>query len=288
MHLFNFGLRAHDYGNGKLSPDELAETLAPYRPVSIQLALAKSLRDLPRPGAINPGYARSVKKAFEKQGITIAVLGCYINPIAADDDEREAAMRRFEEYLRYARDFGCPVVGTETGSYNAPCLHHPQTEKEAAFDDLCRFVERMLNTAEKCGSKLGIEPVAWAHTLSSIELTVRLIERFPSPALGIIWDAVNLIPMEGLGDWGNDQGAYFQACLDAFGERIVAVHAKDFVLKPNEQGIPWKQGDLPALSGSLDYKTLLKLLQERKPGVDILLENSRAETISLMRNIRID
>jgi hypothetical protein len=35
-----------------------------------------------------------------------------------------------------------------------------------------------------------------------------------------------------------------------------------------------KSGALPAGSGELDYKTLFSLLSRKKPGIDILLENS--------------
>jgi sugar phosphate isomerase/epimerase len=39
-----------------------------------------------------------------------------------------------------------------------------------------------------------------------------------------------------------------------------------------------KAGDLPAGTGVLDYPALLKLLAAKKPGIDILLENSKPAT----------
>jgi sugar phosphate isomerase/epimerase len=267
--MIQIGLRAHDYG--KSAPEQLADTLAQYRPASIQLALAKAFSNAPGPGALSPGYARYVRRLMDARNISVAVLGCYINPVHPDPDARNRSLCAFEEHLRFARDFGCAVVGTETGSCNPDCSWHPDTAKSETFDILCASVERLLKTAEGCGSIVGIEPVADQHTVSSIELMQKLLTRFPSPALKVIYDPVNLIPKAGLTE---TQERFFNRTFDAFGAHIVAVHAKDFRMDKGK-----KTGDLPAGTGSLDYPVLLKLLAARKPGIDILLENSKPATV---------
>jgi sugar phosphate isomerase/epimerase len=262
--MIRIGLRAHDYGC--LPPAELARTVAAYGAESVQLALSKALSCPPAAGSLSPGYARSLRKTFEEKGVAIAVLGCYINPVHPDRDERERSLRLFEEHLRFSRDFGCSLVGTETGSCNPDCSWHPDTKKRETFDLLCFSLERLLKTAETCGSMVGIEAVADRHTLSSIELTEKILERFPSPALALIYDPVNLIPEGGL---TRSQAEFFGEALDAFGSRIMAVHLKDFRMEGGK-----KIGDLPAGAGELDWPCLLAFLMEKKPGVDLLLENS--------------
>jgi sugar phosphate isomerase/epimerase len=275
--MIQIGLRCHDYG--KLPPEQLADTLAAYNPESVQLALAKALSGAPQPGSLSPGYARRIGKIFGARNISIAVLGCYINPVHPDRDEREKALKNFEEHLRFAREFGCPLVGTETGSLNPDCSYHPGTEKEEVFDLLCSSIERIVKTAEKCGASVGVEAVAHHHTISSIEKMKRLLERISSPCLKVIWDPVNLIPLEGLAE---SQESFFTRTFDAFGEAVAAVHAKDFVIQEGR-----KKGDLPAGTGSLEWKVLLSLLQKKKPGIDILLENSvpatARQTIAFLR-----
>ena len=103
--MLQLGLRAHDYGKN-VPPEKLAEILYQYRPDSIQLALAKALSDAPSYGNFSPGYARKVRQTLEKSQISIAVLGCYINPVHPDADIRESQLRIFEDHLRFARDFG--------------------------------------------------------------------------------------------------------------------------------------------------------------------------------------
>jgi sugar phosphate isomerase/epimerase len=266
--MLHIGLRAHDYG--KLPPESLADKLAALKPAAVQLALAKAFLDAPEPGALNSGYARAIRNIFNRRGIAIAVLGCYINPVHPDADEREKMLRRFEEHLRFARDFDCPIVGTETGSRSPDCSWHPDTEKPETFDILCVSIERLVTCAEKCGSIVGIEPVADQHTVSTIEKTANLLELFPSPALKVIYDPVNLIPSSGLTE---DQGNFFTRAFNSFGGSIAVIHAKDFRMEGGK-----KSGFLPAGTGELDYPALLGLLSREKPGIDILLENSNPAT----------
>jgi len=263
--MLQIGLRAHDYAKN-VSVEELAEILDVYKPVSIQLALAKSLTRAPKPGAMSTGYARRIHRVLEERGIAVAVLGCYINPVHPDPDARENQLRYFEEHLRFARDFGCAIVGTETGSCNGDCSFHPDTEKQETFDLFCGSLERLVNTAEKCGSIAAIEAVADQHTICSVEKMEQVLKRLASPALKVIYDPVNLIPKTGLTE---TQGEFFTMAFNAFGNEIAAIHAKDFRM---ENGA--KNGALPAGSGELDYPALLRLVMERKPDIDILLENT--------------
>jgi L-ribulose-5-phosphate 3-epimerase len=267
--MLQFGLRAHDFG--RFPAEILAERLGAFQPASIQLALAKAFPDTPaNSGFLNPGYARRIRDIFADRGIAIAVLGCYINPVHPDPDELERQLRSFEEHLRFARDFGCAVVGTETGSLNPDCSYHPETQSDETFNRLCDSIGRLVRIAERCGSIIGIEPVADQHTISSIEKTRALIERIGSPTLGIIFDPVNLIPESGLQE---SQPEFFKRAFEAFGRSIVAVHVKDFHLEKGK-----KLGALVAGTGIFDFDSFFRLLQTEKPCIDVLLENASPAT----------
>lgn len=267
--MLQFGLRAHDFG--RWPAETLAERLESCHPASIQLALSKAFPNTAMDAQwLSPGYARRIREIFALRGMAIAVLGCYINPVHPDRGELERQLRRFEDHLRFARDFGCAVVGTETGSLNPDCSFHPDTQSQATFDQLCRSVERLVRVAEGCGSIVGIEPVADRHTLSSIEKTSVLIDRIDSPALRVIFDPVNLIPDAGLAE---SQEAFLGRAFAAFGSRIVVVHAKDFCFEKGR-----KSETVAAGSGVFDFDAFFRILQREKPGIDVLLENTTPAT----------
>jgi len=267
--MLQIGLRAHDYGKD-LTVEELALILSEFKPASIQLALAKSFSNAPKPGSLSTGYAKRIRQVLEKQNIAIAVLGCYINPVHPDPDIRDKQLKSFEEHLRFARDFGCTLVGTETGSCNGDCSFHPDTDKPLTFDLFCRSLERLVNTAERCGSIVAIEAVADQHTISSIEKMEKVIQNFASPALKVIYDPVNLIPQAGLTE---NQEDFFKRAFNSFGNDIAAIHAKDFKMENGK-----KNGMLPAGTGELNYPALLEIIMKQKPGIDILLENTSPGT----------
>jgi len=268
--MLKLGFRAHDLGKQPL--EQLADSLERHGIASIQLALAKALSDLPPDEiAFTPDYARTVRRTLDTHGVRIAVLGCYINPVHPDEALREKALRRFEDHIRVADDFGCAIVATETGSLNPDCSYNPATARPRTFDTLCSSLERLVNAAEQTDHVVvGVEAVATQHTVDTIDKMATLVKRLDSPHLGIVYDPVNLIPERGV----PDQAAFFREALDAFGRKIIAVHLKDFKIVNGK-----KVGNLPALSGDLDTGTLFRLLQLTNPDLDVLLENCNSGTI---------
>ncbi|GAA3329134.1 hypothetical protein GCM10020331_075940 [Ectobacillus funiculus] len=93
--------------------------------------------------------AYKIGTAFRNHNIQIAVLGCYINMIHPDQDERRKALERFKEHIRYARDFGCSIVGTETGNVNADIVYTVENFKEEPFQQVVSSVRELVNEAEK-------------------------------------------------------------------------------------------------------------------------------------------
>lgn len=267
--MFTIGVRAHDLGKKSLA--ELASTLQELHIGSIQLAINKALSDRSyHPGSLSPGFARTINKTLASHGADIAVLGAYVNLIHPDKESRNRELQKFIEHLRYARDFGTSIVGTETGHRSPDGTAVPETQSQEAFNDLVDSVSRLTEAAAHYGVLAGIEPVADKHPLSSIERTVSLIERVNSPNLGIIFDPVNLIPSAGI----SDQDDFLKSAFQAFGPHICCIHAKDFRI---ENGT--KIGTLPAGTGDLNYPLLAGLISEVKPGIHVLLENTAPDNL---------
>ncbi|MDF3012506.1 MAG: sugar phosphate isomerase/epimerase [Cellvibrio sp.] len=265
-----FGLRAHDFGTKPA--DELALSIAASGATCIQLALAKALPGSHLlPSEFGEAGMFSIREAFASHGLKIAVLGCYIDTVTPDLTEREFSLARFEAHIDAAASLGCRVIGTETGS-PIPYMHKPDGEA-TAFQVALESLFRLVKAAEERGVCVGVEPVAEFHALSSATHAKIMIEKFNSPALGIIFDPVNLVPSNGIAD----MTIFLDECFSAFGKHIVAIHAKDYQMIDGAQGLK-KSGALPAGAGEMDWEgVFFRLINAGKSHVPILLEEAGPE-----------
>lgn len=259
---FRIGVRAHDYG--RKTPRELAADISAAGFSSVQLAISKAITGMESDiGRLTPGLAFEIGQAFASNGIDIAVLGCYIEPVHPDESQRALHIQRFKEHLLYARAMGGLVVGTETTMFRGP-----ESERDAAFSILLHSVEQLLTEAEKSGAVVGIEPVA-VHTLNTPALTRRLLDTFKSEHIKIIFDPVNLIRPAIV----EDHSALLDECFDAFGDQIIALHCKDIVL--NAEG---KITEVLLGEGKVNYPKLAGYLKTARPGLALLREGANPQT----------
>jgi len=259
----NIGIRAHDIENRPL--EELVKEIAGKGLTSVQLALSKSFDSINTElGSLSPGLARYIGNEFSKQHIQIAVLGCYFNMIHPDLVERRKGIERFKEHIRFARDFGCSIVATETGNVNADIIYTEDNFKEEPFLEVVESVRELVQEAEKFGVIVGIE-AGVNHPVYSPKVMKRLLDTIPSNNLQVILDPVNLFTI----DTYENQEEIFQEAMELFGDRVVVLHAKDFNIQ-NNQLTTTAVG-----KGLLNYDFILKQIKEKKPYMNILLEETK-------------
>jgi L-ribulose-5-phosphate 3-epimerase len=262
------GVRAHDFGC--LPADELAARIAAHGLESVQLAPNKAIVGLESDaGRLGPGLASGIRRAFDRHGIRIAVLGCYINLGDRDACRRRPQLDRFKEYLRLARDFGCGIVGTETGSLNGDFSRHPDNAGEEAFQIVLGSVRELVREAERVGVSVCLEAVE-RYVISSPRRLRRLIDEVDSPNLQVIYDPVNL-----LGPANHEQqDQILEEAHALLGDRIRIVHAKDFAVADGQFR------ELSAGQGRLNYGKVLRWIKARNPDIDVLLENTDPATVA--------
>lgn len=249
------GVRGHDFG--RHSPEDLADILAGAGVEAAQLALPKVIEGVDSYYDVSDGLLERLKAALAARDIEHSVLGCYIEPAAADPDERERQLGVFARGIYCASALGAKCVGTETTNYNGN-----ESGREAAFDILSRSVERMLLEAGKLGVTVAVEPVAW-HTLNSPELTARLLLRFEGGGLSVIFDPSNLFPRT----TAERQDELWRECVEAFGDSVITMHIKDGVLSSNSV-TPCLLGE-----GDIDYtRVIAPWLKAQKPDIALLRE----------------
>ena len=92
--------------------------------------------------------AKEIREAFYKENVLLSVLGCYINLVDPDEKARREQLDWFNEHIRFARDFGCNVVATETGSLNRDWSYTPENRTPKAFNMVVESVAEMVREAE--------------------------------------------------------------------------------------------------------------------------------------------
>jgi Sugar phosphate isomerases/epimerases len=261
------GIRCHDVIHCNL--EELAEKIQEKNFKSAHFALKKVRTgfDISKM-YITPGMAKHIRDIFSKRDISISILGCYINLADPDDDELNKSLNKFKEHIRFARDFGCSIVGTETGALNREYVYSPKNNTEEAFQRTLNSVRILVKEAEKFGVIVGIEGVA-KHVINTPERMKRLLDSIHSNNLQVIFDPVNYIDENNY----KEQDLMIKKAFDLFGDRIVAIHAKDFIYEENEIRL------VTIGRGELNYKLLLSLIRERNPYIDIFLESTKPEDV---------
>ncbi len=283
--MLKIGFRAHDFGQFE-SVEELAGTIESYYPESIiQLALNKVVPTARKWNEWDEEYISSVRETLSSHGVSVAVVGCYINPIHPDEEKRKSEVQRFIKGLELNKAFGCRVVATETGTVNTKGGYSLHTSDPKNLEIFYASLSDMVEAAEKYDGWCTIEAVNHTHTMTSIERMAAMIEKFPSSHLKVLFDPVNLVPYTGIKEKDGSerevpspeaQRAFYAPILDLYGSRLVAIHCKDYIL--SEEGT--KIGNLPALTGVFDWQGFMtEIKKHHMENVPWSLENMNPLTL---------
>lgn len=255
------GIRAHDFG--KLPLENLIEKINDKGFSAVQLAPHKAIEGIVfNPGTLTETDITHIGEVFRKNNINISVLGCYINLIEKDKEEKKKILNKFKEYIKFAGNLGCSLVGTETGSLNKDLSYNIGNNSEEVFNEVLENINELVKEAEKYGVDVGIEGVV-RHTINSPEKIRRLLDRINSDNIKIIFDPVNLIDINNY----KTQDEIIKECINLFGDKIEVVHAKDFIVEDNAIRI------VPPGKGILNYELLIRELKIKKPHITILIED---------------
>lgn len=255
----NIGIRAHDLGCD--TAENLAKIGARFGVQSIQLAPGKALSPSLSPSHYSADIAKQVARSFHKQGIEIAVLGCYINPVHPDVETRQLELRRFRESLKFARDFGAHIVGTETGSLLSDCSFHPDNHSATSFEQLLDVLWELAEEAKRNDVTIGLE-VAREHVIHDFECMRSALDTLNHTSVQVIFDPVNVMTSKEL----ENQSDFFEKSFRLIGKDICACHAKDIV----KNGESLKR--VAPGQGNINYQLYFSYLNQYKPDAATLIE----------------
>lgn len=267
----SFGMRGHDTKATDIVT--LAETLESVGAEHVQLALKKSFKGVAwRNSILTPELGNYIRKTFDKHGVRVSVLGCYINPVNPDEDKRREELEWFKAHLKFAKYLGCDMVGTETGFYNT----REETHTEENYQRFLRSMREIVDCAEKLGSIVGVETVT-KHSMFNPKMTKRFLNEINSPNVTVIYDPVNISDINDIGE----QHKIMDEVYSLYGDRIGVLHFKDYEVV---DGV--KEGRL-AGDGVLDYEYLFKYAKKYSPVINCILETNNEENFgSTMTKIK--
>lgn len=274
------GFRAHDLGTFT-SLSDLAKFAASFqKPTVIHLALHKVLKGKERPvEEYDSAYVQEIHDTLAREGVSLSMIGSYFNPIHPDPEIRQAQINRYIINLKYTKQFGCRIVGTETGSHNPDITYDMATYEPENFDLCLKTIDQLVNAAETYDALACIEPVSHHHTISTVERALKVSEMFKSEHFGFIYDPVNLVPYTGIPESDGSvrerpsdeaQERFFRSAFDAWGSRIKTIHIKDYRLNPVDGT---KIGNLMAGTGVINWKLFFRLMDEYRIQVPMSMEN---------------
>lgn len=216
-------------------------------------------------GHYSPAFAGKIGEELGKRGLHVSVLGCYINPVHPDEAARRREVDRFIERLRYAKDIGADMVGTETGRFSPDMAVTALTQSKECWRVLLGSFSRIVREAETLGVTVGVEGV-FDHTLSTPERMARFLRDLASPAVRVILDFANLVPPDALS--AEAQRSLAERAFSLYGERIAVLHLKDCVF---ENGV---QRCVRPGTGVVRWEEPMRLIAREKPELTGLLEES--------------
>ncbi|WP_395531918.1 sugar phosphate isomerase/epimerase family protein [Enterococcus lactis] len=272
--MLNITIRGHDLSQVQTIED-LAEKTKEQGIHTLQLALGLSFPEMSS-GAneINSGMGNYVKRVLEKQEVSVGILSCYINMIHPDLTIREELLTKFEQYLHYASSFGASMVASETGCVLPEIQYTEENFTDEAFAEAVSVIRRLVKAGEKYQMMVGIEP-GLNHPVYSLARVEQLIRAVDSDYLGIILDPTNLITSTNY----QEQVQLVEEAFERFGEKICAVHLKDFRVE-QEKIVPVNLGD-----GVIEYTKIKEIIKKNRPYLYVVLEETKNDGIRYGRSL---
>ena len=261
-------IRAHDLA--VKGEDNIVRKLDEYGLDGIQLVAYKCIDGVGyTEGSLTSERAKNIAETLRGAGKQIALLGAYFNPVHPTRENSMHGESMFREYLSLSRDLGCPVVGSETGSYMGdPWGYHPDNRTEEARDRVVATFTALADYASEVGASVAIEG-AFNHVCYSPDVLYNVVKRIGRDNVRVIFDLYNYL------DISNYTNAYsiLNRGHELFGSDILLYHLKDFTV----DGDRLKQ--CPVGQGILDYRTLLGEIYSHNPDAVLVLEGTVGEDI---------
>ena len=261
-------IRAHDLG--VKGEENIVQKLDEWGLDGIQLVAYKSIDGVSySQGTLDIQRAQTIARTLKSAGKEIALVGAYFNPVHPNGEKAEHGRAMFQEYLSLSTHLGCPIVGSETGSYMGdPWGYHEDNRKPQAQDLVVSTFSELADYADSVRASVAIEG-AYNHVCYSPDVLYNVVKRIGRDNVRVIFDLYNYL------DISNYTSAYsiLHRGHELFGSDILLYHLKDFTV---EDG---KLRQCAVGQGLLDYRCILGEIYAHNKDAVLVFEGTVGEDI---------
>ena len=260
--------RTHDLGVKGL--DAAIEKMKACGISAVQLVAYKFMDEIKyAPGGLTEENAIRIGKTLKENSIDVGLVGAYFNPVHSDKEKVARCKEVFKEYLKYSHLLGCPVVGSETGSFNDDkWTYNPLNRTEDALNTVIDTFRELAEYAKSVGAYVGMEGAA-GHVCYDVKTLKRAIDAINADNIKVIFDIYNYL------DASNYQSylEIFDEGLKTFAGNILVFHIKDCVFEDGKlkQVAPGK--------GMFDFDKILGKIKAYDKDAILVLEGTTGEDI---------
>jgi sugar phosphate isomerase/epimerase len=221
---------------------------------------------------VSMGADSDLIKAYQteaaKNDVVIAEVGAWSNPIDADKEKAEKALKKCIESLALADQIGANCCVNVSGSRNLKNWAGPHKDNltYATFDMIVETTRKIIDSVKPTHTWYTLEAMPWAYP-DSADSYLKLIKAIDRERFGVHLDPMNLITSPQI---YYRNGEMIRDCFKKLGPHIRSCHAKDITIR-EDNSIP-QFDEIVAGKGNLDYPVFLTELAKLKD-VPLMMEH---------------
>ena len=210
---------------------------------------------------------RAYAEAAERADIVIAECGAWSNPLSLDEETRRAAIVKCQAMLSLADAIGARccvnIAGSRGAKWDGPDAADLTRE---TFDLIVQSVREIIDAVKPARTFYTLETMPWMYP-DSADSYLELIRAIDRERFAVHLDVVNLVcsPQRYFAN-----AVLIRECVAKLGPQIKSCHAKDIVLADR---LTVHLDEVRPGLGGLDYRTLLRELNDLDPDLPLMLEH---------------
>jgi sugar phosphate isomerase/epimerase len=211
---------------------------------------------------------KEYRAAASRNGIIIAEVGAWSNPISPDSAVAAAAMQKCISSLELADQIGAMCCVNISGSRNVTnwAGPHPDNLTPDTFDLIVETTRKIIDAVKPTATWYSLEAMPWTYP-DSADSYLKLIKAIDRERFAVHLDPVNFVTSPQV---LFSNGEMIRESFRKLGPWIKSCHAKDVVIRENTY-LPQLDEIMPG-KGLLDYSVFLTELS-KLDNVPLMMEH---------------